>query len=291
MGEENGKKIITSESVDERSVSPEVQLITIPARGLSIETELAEIEKNVEFFNRVKITALKMTKAEDWVDMGGPYMMDRGAESVAIAFGVDITEDAPKMEWAEDQKGRYYLFIATGRAHAKKLNRFVEDIGVCSQRDKFFGMIGGQFKEIPDVDISNIIRKASTNLHNRLIKRVVGLMGVTWNDLAAAGIKRESLAKVEYRAGGQKADKELSEEGKDLRTKLGDMLMRMANNDTKRAAELLEKYSTFKGTDGSEKKASSLAKMSEGWLKTTYGNAKKDYDKTIAGPREAGQEG
>lgn len=269
-------KITNGEELDERSSSPEMALISIPDRGQSIEKELAEIEKNVEFFNRVKIIALKMTKAQDWVDMGGPYLMDRGAQNVAIAFGVDITQEAPRMEWAEDANGRYYMFIASGRAHAKRLNRFVEDIGICSQRDKFFGMSGGKLKEIQDVDMANIIRKASTNLYNRLVKRVIGLSGVTWEDLAAAGIKRESLQRVEYRGGqqggGPARASALSPEHTARREKCWKLLLELKGGDEKESKALLDKLASF-----GDKKVTDIGQISsDKWVDALYGKIKKE---------------
>lgn len=294
MGDEKNGKFTGDEGFDERTVSPEMSLISIPERGISIEKELAEIEKNVEFFNRVKIIALKMTKPSDWVDQGATvYLMDRGAENIAIAFGVDISDVQLRMEWAEDEKGRYYSFIASGKAYAKKLGRYVEDIGVCSQRDKFFGKIGDKYKEIAEVDMANIRRKAVTNLYSRLIKRVIGLMGVTMEDLRAAGMDTAKIQKVDYKGGSQRA--EISEDGKALRTKLGNMLLLMANNDKPAAKKLLEKYSSWTDKDGKEHKAEDLAKMSEKWIASTYGKAKADFEKTSGGPtdqdREPGAEG
>jgi hypothetical protein len=294
LGDEKNGKFTGDEGFDERTVSPEMSLISIPERGISIEKELAEIEKNVEFFNRVKIIALKMTKPSDWVDQGATvYLMDRGAENIAIAFGVDISDVQLRMEWAEDEKGRYYSFIASGKAYAKKLGRYVEDIGVCSQRDKFFGKIGDKYKEIAEVDMANIRRKAVTNLYSRLIKRVIGLMGVTMEDLRAAGMDTAKIQKVDYKGGSQRA--EISEDGKALRTKLGNMLLLMANNDKPAAKKLLEKYSSWTDKDGKEHKAEDLAKMSEKWIASTYGKAKADFEKTSGGPtdqdREPGAEG
>lgn len=294
MTEEKNGKFTGDEGFDERTVSPEMSLISIPERGISIEKELAEIEKNVEFFNRVKIIALKMTKPSDWVDQGATvYLMDRGAENIAIAFGVDISDVQLKMEWAEDEKGRYYSFIASGKAYAKKLGRYVEDIGVCSQRDKFFGKIGDKFKEIAEVDMANIRRKAVTNLYSRLIKRVIGLMGVTMEDLRAAGMDTAKIQKVDYKSGSQRT--EISEDGKALRTKLGNMLLLMANNDKAAAKKLLEKYSRWVDAEKKEHKADDLSRMSEKWIASTYGKAKADFDKTSGGPddqaREPGAEG
>ncbi len=275
MSKEN-EKVTNGEEFDERSASPEMSLISIPERGISIEKELAEIEKNVEFFNRVKIIALKMTKPQDWVDMGGPYLMDRGAQNVAIAFGVDITQEAPRMEWAEDANGRYYMFIASGRAHAKRLNRFVEDIGICSQRDKFFGMSNGKLKEIQDVDMANIIRKASTNLYNRLVKRVIGLSGVTWDDLAAAGIKRESLARVEYRSGNQGGGPAgrapVSDEHIARRDKIWKKLLELAGGDKAKASAELDRLASF-----GDKRVTDIAQVtSEKWIDSLYGKVKKE---------------
>lgn len=286
---------VTNGEMSEEAINPsEMALISIPEKGLSIEKELAAIEKNIAFFNKVKIIALKLTKPTDWVDQGGnPYLMDRGAENIAIAFGVDISEVRLTMEWADDPKGRYYTFIASGKAYSKKLGRYVEDIGACSQRDRFFGVAGGKLKEIEEVDMVNIRRKAVTNLYSRLIKRVIGLMGVTMEDLRAAGMDTAKIQKVDYKGGSQRA--EISEDGKALRTKLGNMLLLMANNDKPAAKKLLEKYSSWTDKDGKEHKAEDLAKMSEKWIASTYGKAKADFEKTSGGPtdqdREPGAEG
>jgi len=269
-------KVTAEEGLEERIVSPEMALINIPERGISIEQELKEIEKNIEFFNKVKVIALKMTKPSDWVDMGGPYLMDRGAENVAIAFGVDISDLQLKQDWAEDSKGRYYTYIASGKAYARKLGRYVEDIGVCSQRDKFFGMANGQLKEIQEVDMANIRRKAVTNLYSRLIKRVIGLMGITWEDLAAAGIKREQLQKVEYRGGqqggGPARASALSPDYEARRTKCWKLILELKGGDAKEASALLDKLASF-----GDKKVTDIGQISsDKWVDALYGKVKKE---------------
>ena len=284
------EQVTKGEAVEEAVITPEVQLISMPESGFSIDREIALIEKNVALFNRIKIVALKLTKPTDWVDMGGPYLMDKGAESIAIAFGVDISNVQVRTEWMDDAKGRYYIVTASGKAYAKRLGRYIEDEGVCSQRDKFFGMLNGKLKEVEDVDVPNIRRKAITNLYGRLIKRVTGLIGVTWEELAAAGISRASLAKVEYKSGGQKAS-DLTPESKDTKAKLDSMVLRMANNDPKVVSDLIKKFSFWKGDDGVEHSVTDSSKLSSRWLATTYGKAKKEYEATQSGGRQAGEEG
>lgn len=292
MANETKEKVTGGEGLDERSVTSEMSLISIPERGISIEKELAAIEKNVEFFNKVKIIALKMTKPSDWVDLGGnPYLMDRGTENVAVAFGVDISDLRLSMEWAEDEKGRYYSFIAAGKAYSKKLGRYVEDIGVCSQRDKFFGMIGGKFKEVAEVDMANVRRKAVTNLYNRLIKRVIGLMGVTFADLEAAGISLKGVQKVNYKGGAQKAEAEanLPEDAKKKREAAWSMLLEIAVGDVTMAKGLLKSLSTWKDEEKKEHFVDDIARLtSEKWIYRIYEKVKKEHAAVMA-KREKGQ--
>jgi hypothetical protein len=194
------------------------------------------------------------------------------------------------MEWVDDPKGRYYAFVASGKAYSRKLGRWVEDIGVCSQRDKFFGKIGDKFKEIEDVDMANIRRKAVTNLYNRLIKRVVGLSGVTLDDLKASGMDVSKIGRVEYKGGAQKVA-DLTTDGKDMKAKLDQMILRMANNDKVEVEKLIKKFSLWIDGEKKERFVISTDKLSEKWLAATYGKAKKEYEKTQGGEREPGLEG
>lgn len=291
MNEETNGRVTGGEGLDERSVTEEMQIISIPERGFTVEKALAAVEKNVELFNKVKIIALKMTKASDWVDLGGnPYLMDRGTENVAIAFGVDVSEVRLTQEWNEDAKGRYYAYVASGKAYSKTLGRYVEDIGVCSQRDKFFGMISGKLKEVADVDMANIRRKAVTNLYNRLIKRVIGLMGVTFADLEASGISLKAVQKVDYKSGAQKAEAaaNLPDDAKKKRDAIWSMLMEIAVGDVDTAKGLLMAVSSFKDKDGKEHKLEDISRLtSEKWIASLYGKVKKEHEAVMA-KQEAG---
>lgn len=292
MSDEKERNMETNGDQEEKIVAKEkdeTAIISFPEKGeLDIEQEIQKLEKNVELFNRVKIVSLKLTKESDWVMQGKePYLMDRGAENIAIAWGIDILPGMElKLEWAEDEKGRYYSYVAKGQAYSKRLGRTVSDIGVCSQRDRFFGMVRGEMKPMEEVDMANIRRKAVTNLYNRLIKRCVGLSGVTVDDLQQAGLDTSKIAGISYSNGAQKAKARLSTEGKEVQDKLGDMLMMMANEDKAEAAKLLEKYSAFRNDKGETISAKSLKQMSEKWLQSTYGKAKADFEKTQGGGDE-----
>jgi hypothetical protein len=276
-------------------VQQEIDLISIPQKDekslMEIGKELDAIEKNFELFNRLKVIAIKLTKPTDWViqsdGRGGqsPYLMDRGAENVAIAFGVDILPGIQlRQEWAVDDRGRYYTFISQGRAFSKKLNRFVEDIGVCSQRDKFFGKIGNEFKPIEDVDMANIRRKCITNLYNRLIKRVIGLMNLTIDDLKSAGFNIEAIPKIEYKTGAQKAEAQLSEIDLLKRDAIWKTCLQLVAGDEKSALDSLKYHSTFKGKDDQGKDKDIFVTSIKGlttprWINITFSNVKAAFKK------------
>ena len=290
---QNEKEGFVQQEMSEETpgVAEEMSLISIPGtpKVIDIDKEVDRIEKNIEFFNKIKTTSLKLTKPSDWIfQQEGPYLMDRGAENVAIAWGVDISDVKMRMEWAEDDKGRYYTFVVTGKAYAKRLGRYVEDIGVCSQRDKLFGMIGGEFKPVEDVDMANIRRKAVTNLYSRLIKRVVGLMSVTEEDLKEAGIDVSKIKRIEYKSGSKKTEKTATEDEKKKQKELWNMLVQHTGGADDVARDILKEQSGFKAEDGKVVEGKTDVKYLTGkWLNFTY----KKIKDMVAQERQPGEEG
>ena len=71
----------------------------------------------------------------------------------------------------------------------------------------------------------------------------------------------------------------MSEEGKDLRKKIGDMLLEMAGNNKAEAAKFLLVYTTFVDKKGKTVKGkSTLADVSEKAMPVTYGKVTKVYE-------------
>jgi hypothetical protein len=233
----------------------------------SIDQIVSDLEKGVLAYNKIKLVALKLTGPEDWVQIGKqPYLLESGAQKIAKAFGVAIFDVKVETQWQEDAKGRYQIVVARGKAFSKKLASYIEDVGICSQRDRFFAMDNGELKPIEDVDFANVIKKAVANLYGRLIKRVVGLMGVSWDDLVKAGIK--PAAKVEF-----KEKKPLSPEAQ----KIGAMILEMAGGDKEAARLMLKSLSEFE-KNGQKYSVSSVADLSEAWAKKLLPKVEKEYN-------------
>lgn len=259
----------------------------------TVEDIISIAQRRDGVFDKLMEMALKRTNHRDWMSVEGqPYLGHSGAEKVARRFGIKIRDVAQKKDWSEDSKGRFYIYVTTGTAALPGSYDSIEAIGTCSQRDKFFAFANGSYKDTVEIDETNIMKASYSNFIVNAITHLLGLRNLTWEDLKAAGVNVEMVQKIKYEQGSQKKD--FTEDGKAVRTKLGNMLLDMANGDKAVAQTLLEKYSFWIDGDKKEHKASSLTSMSEKWVKTTYGRVKEEYEKIAGGPkgeREPGQEG
>jgi hypothetical protein len=270
----------------------------VPLGGDIIQVERVEdiisiAQKREGIIDKLMEIALKRTNARDWMSVENqPYLGHSGAEKVARLFGIKLRTIQTTKDWSEDSKGRFYIYRTTGTAELPGSYDSIEALGTCSQRDKFFAWANGDWRDTAEIDETNIMKASYSNFVVNAITHLLGLRNMTWEDLKSAKIDVDKIKKIEYDKGSQKKD--FSEEGKSVRTKLGNMLLQMANNDKDAAAKLLEKYSFWTDKDKKEHKASSLANMTEKWINTTYGRAKEDYEKVAGAPpqeREPGQEG
>jgi len=270
-----------SQELQQLNGESEMPAVSMPEEEsiINITQQIEQVEQNIQFFKKVRTLSLSLTNHKDWLFQDDSlYLMDSGAEKIAIAWGIHIKSETPKLEWHEDKKGRYYQFVAHGQALSRKLNRYVEDIGTCSQRDKFFGTVNGKLLPIEDVDMNMIRKKAVTNLYNRLIKRLAGLVNITEDELKAAGIEISKIAKVKFRTGKRKEERKLSEEALKKRNKLWDICLELTAGNEAEASAKLVKFSSF--TVGKKTfKAEKLEDLkSDKWIDATYGRAVKEYE-------------
>ena len=80
-----------------------------------------------------------------------------------------------------------------------------EAVGSCSSRDKLLGKKAGEFKAWDEVDDYSVHSKAVTRGERNAVLRLLGLRGLTWADLEAAGIVQGAagMTKVEHATGAQ----------------------------------------------------------------------------------------
>lgn len=226
-----------------------------------------QAEKRIEAINKIKQIALRVTNANDWVDQGGkPYLQTSGAEKIARLFGISWRIDEP--QWHIDEDGH---FEYTYKGYFSMGNVEIEAIGTRTSRDEFFTW-GGK-KPPSEIDRGDVKKAAYTNCIGNGITRLLGIRNLTWEDLAAAGIGKEDVSKIEYKK------PEMSQEAKDQRAEIGRMLLEMAGGSEEAAAEKLKEFTSFIGRDGKEVPGKTkLKELTEKMIPVTYGKVKKAYD-------------
>lgn len=198
---EQNKEMETTE-IMESSVLAKQPVATKEDLAFAVKTA----QETMELVKQIKILAIKQTNKHDWVDMQGkPYLQSSGAEKIARLFGISwkICEGYPKREDKQDDKGAYYIYSYKGEFTMG--GKSIEVIGTCSQRDKFFGKDKNSetgFKAASDVDITNIMKKANTNMINRGITTLLGIRNLTWEEVKQGGVDSTQTAKVTYAQGG-----------------------------------------------------------------------------------------
>lgn len=252
--------------MEENNINEEIVPAVLGTDNLVKMAEFAE--KRIEAMKRIKTAALMVTSQHDWIDQNGkPYLQVSGSEKVARLFGISWRIDEPQLTTEEDghfsytYKGYFTLGSAT-----------IEAIGSRGSKDLFFSR--SHQKDIPpsEIDRNDIKKAAYTNLLGNGITRMLGLRNLTWEEVKSAGIDKDKVGKVDY------GKAEMTEEAKNLRKKIGKMLMEMAGNNKSAASKLLMKYTSFVGKDGKEVKGkSSITGLSEKAIPVTYGKVKEAY--------------
>ena len=191
-------------------------LVEVQSNEVSIisETQLTEdrvavIEKEMELRQRMLMACVKTTFAHDWIDFGGkPYLEGEGAERIAAVVGISIK----KPDITRKVKPNGHLYIEA-MLEGTCGGRTVTEIGDCSSDDKFYqrNIYNPETKtkelrpQAPeDVNEADVVKKAIQNGKSRLICSMVGIKGLSWDDLAELGLDRSKAgAKVSYKTGGQ----------------------------------------------------------------------------------------
>jgi hypothetical protein len=247
----------------------------------ALDLAVAEADKLVESFRRIRGISLRMTDVTDWSFQGDSlYLAESGAQKIAILWGLNVTPERIDLDWFEDDAGRYYVYTVTGTAFSRRLNRMVREIGTCSSRDDFFGKFKDDagnvvWKQIEKIDITDVKRKAMTNFMGRAIKRCLGLSGITTDELRGAKIDPDKITRIAFGAGKKKAEAQLTEAARTMRAEIAKIAGVLSQGDSDAIPGYLREASYFKTADGTEKFVTSLDNLtSEGWIKATLGRIK-----------------
>lgn len=241
----------------------------------SIIDPIAEAEKRVDYINKVMKIALKVTKPQDWVDFQGkPYLCGPGAERLRPLFGITLSDVKYDRMNLDDEKGPYYVFIVTGTAHFR--GDSIPVIGTCSSRDQFFSVRyddNGEKYYLPasEVDMTNILKAAYTNMLTNAVTRCIGIRNLTWEQLSELGFDRSKAAKVEFSQGDKPATpkfealkEKLNEVSKGDQAVLSAILKKITSYDsyTSKSGKEIPAFAGYTNLEDFKKKAKNLEQAS-----------------------------
>jgi len=150
---------------------------------------VARADKQVEILQKILGIAVKRTTHYDWTDMQGkPYLTSSGAEKLMPLFGVSLSDTSYEKTFSQDDKGHSYIYQYKGKFSWQ--GGSIEAIGACSSRDKFFAWDSREqtYKALSDVDETNIMKAAYSNMVVNGVTRLLGVRSLTWDQLKEFGI-------------------------------------------------------------------------------------------------------
>lgn len=165
---------------------------------------LAIIERRNAMLERILRYAISATHAGQWVDQGGkPYPTAPAAEVMARRCAVRIENVHTEKMPSSDDKGPFYLYVATCTASLPGGFDSLQAMGTCSSRDTFLGTETKAGRLMSEIDEGNILKAAYSNMLVNAITRLLGVRNLTWEQLASYGINQGQVAKVDYHQGSK----------------------------------------------------------------------------------------
>ena len=246
--------------------------------------EVEEFERAVAIFNRMRQVAIGLTAEQDWMAQGEvPYLLQSGVKKLG-AIGISILK--PELVSEHRQKhGRDGIdFMAT--ITAKWRNREHTEVGTASTHDDFYCKRkidkpkedGPEHRFLPldDVDVNSVKKHAVTNATSRAVLAILGMTGLTFDDLEAAGMKISNIKAVAY--GGKSGKKgktgagTMTKEKEELRQKLADLARARGLDDMK---SIFVSYIDFEGRKG--KMPEKVVDLSDKWAASTLRKVDADW--------------
>ena len=244
---------------------------------------IEKVEAQANFLSAVLKMLPRVCHNRNIVDMGGnPYIDDDGCQKMArlseLSFSEPhITEGYEPIPNSEEKE---YVINVTGTVRLR--NTTISEVGICTTNDAFLsarpGLSHNQLK-------GEVRKKALSNWRGRCVRTILGLRGLSWEDLKESGFDQDSAGSVDYNKGAKSGKSEKADE---VRIKLGEMLFADCKDNKTAAENLLEVLTSFEGDKGPVKGKKSVLKLTDKAANFTWakyqsdGTERADYDVQLA---------
>jgi len=250
----------------------------VPSEPMALEQGLehaiALADKQVKQLGKVLEIAVRRTNERDWVDQQDhPYLTGSGAEKLMPLFGVSLRDMSYEKLMSSDDKGQYYIYQYKGQFSWR--GGSIIAVGTCSSRDKFFAWNSADQSYKPDsqIDETNIMKAAYTNMLCNGVTRLLGIRNLTWDMLKQSGVDKTKVSRVEYK--NTKAD---NPDELNMRKEIYEKLMEISGMDQASAVAKLKELTGFQGKDGWVSGVESTKDLKGKRLEITHSKALKAYE-------------
>ena len=218
----------------------------------SVDREIALLEKRIEGFEKVKTFAIKLTTPTDWILYGDhPYLPSYACEKIARIlniewFGIDGGELRP--EKMRHDSG-HYTYVVSGKFRIKlgSYQREISVMGKASSQKPFFSKAKGRTVPIEEINESDVMMAAYSNFVVQGVTRLLGIRGITLDDLKQHGLDVAKIEKVDFRT--EYSDK-MTDEQKEVLAAVDKMLSILANNDPEAKKKMLQQATEWTTQQG-----------------------------------------
>jgi hypothetical protein len=190
--------------------------------------------RQIELRSKLLMTALKALKPHDFQDFEGkPYLEGEGAARImAVVRGFKVGEAKFKIE---NIAPHYFIEC---EIPMEWMGQTTVALGDCSTADPFFtgkAGNGGIFKKHLDrtgsetmaarLVLGDAKKKARENAISRGVSELLGIKGLSWDDLAAFGFRRaEAGGSIQFKTGSQGGEIRVLQPSEALTTKAGSII-------------------------------------------------------------------
>ncbi|RLF08863.1 MAG: hypothetical protein DRJ69_05720 [Thermoprotei archaeon] len=120
--------------------------------------------------------------------------------SLGLVYKMRLVDVKIEREDREDEKGKYYIYVASGRLIFGDGEVYVE--GTASTRNKFFWMAKGKTKELHEINERDVRKAALTELYKECAAWLLGGRAFPIEMLKRLGVKVNLIPKVSFSQGG-----------------------------------------------------------------------------------------
>lgn len=188
----NGEAVQPLPEPEAIAITPEPEPVDTLAPAYT-EADVERVEQLAKLHMAMRLTTLRITRPRDWVNLDGePYLSAFGCQRLGPLYRMRFRDVRHEVVRHEDGT---YTVVVTGRAASEVLdpNGWVEVVGAARSDDKFLTK-GGRVT----ATFGDVLKKAHTNYYARALKTVLGLGGLSWEDLERVGIHKHDVPLVEF---------------------------------------------------------------------------------------------